>query len=59
MRIGQAYKFEGSTVTVRITEIYRRRFTKYVKFVTVYNGQDCSGEREVLLSYAKKSWTKA
>lgn len=56
MQVGGIYRFQGASTTVRVVGFERAWFNKYVKFVTLYNGQVCGPVREVLMSYAKNNW---
>lgn len=57
MQVGGIYRFQGATTTVRVVGFQRvGLFRRYVKFETLYNGQVCGPVREVLASYARKSW---
>jgi hypothetical protein len=57
MQVGGIYRFQGASTTVRVVGFERVGwFRRYVKFVTLHNGQVCGPTREVLVSYAKNNW---
>ncbi|QIQ63071.1 hypothetical protein SEA_MOAB_217 [Streptomyces phage Moab] len=56
MQVGGIYRFQGATTTVRVVGFERVGLRRYVKFETLHNGVVCGPVREVLASYAKKSW---